>query len=88
MCHTLKMNDSRKEKNEKNEKKMDFADVCVGVSESHRQECAVLASGRERTFGHLRRHVPRQRTLGRDHHPAGRRGRQLLRPRPGRSRGN
>lgn len=56
--------------------------------QGHRQERALLAPRRERALRHLRRHVPRQLPARRGHHPAGRRGRQLLRYRPGRSRGD
>lgn len=45
-----------------------------GPLEGHRQERAVLAPGREREDGHLRRHVPGDVSSGGSHHPAGRRG--------------
>ena len=43
----------------------------------------VQPPGRERAFGHLRRDVPLLGHAGGGHHPAGRRGRQLLHHRPG-----
>lgn len=49
--------------------------------EGDRQERAIFPPGRERAVGHLRRHVPVQLSAERADHPAGRRGRQLLRDR-------
>lgn len=58
-----------------------------GVIESHRQKHTVLAPGRERAIGHIRRHVPGHVSTGRVYHSTGWRRRQLLRDRCRRSRG-
>lgn len=42
-----------------------------GPVESDRQKYSVLSSGRERTVGHFRRHVPGHVSTGRIHHSTG-----------------